>query len=572
MNRSELHERIGRRDHLVLSAEQAAQQLHEQSRKALAAGDLAAVGELLDRHQTQLSTLTENLRIYQAELRAQADELVESQARAQSAAARFSTLFSELPVAVLLVSDDGRVTDHNRQAARLFELRLPHASPRFLHRLVAGEDFRTRVWPSLAKGQLGQIDHVGFQGEAGRRFRGELHVTRLPGAGAPGDLICAVVDRTEELAALQALRRAHESLRTSDAFLDESARLARIGGWEMLTRPRRWHASEPLRRVLDCPDEMPLSYEAVLALCDEADRRRLDDAIERTLADGTPFELQLGMNTVPGRAMRVLALGRRETGGDGQPRVVGVMQDVSERMQALAAREAAESASRAKSLFLSRVSHELRTPLNAVIGFAQLMRHDADHGDLTVKPQRVQLIESSGRHLLALIDELLDVARIESGRLQLDLAPVPLLPMLLECRQMMLPQAAAEQLTLGEWPELPAGLTVQVDPKRLREVLLNLMSNAVKYHRPGGRIELRATVEPARVCLEVADDGPGIAADRMSQLFQPFNRLGAERTTIQGTGMGLYLCRLLVELMGGRIEIDSHEGQGTTARVQLPRA
>ena len=213
MNRSELHDRIERRDHLVECAEHVAQQLHAQSRQTLEAGDLPALRSLLDRHETQLATLSENLRIYQAELRAQADELVDSQSRAQSSAARFGALFTELPVAVLLVSDDGRVLDHNEQAARLFELRARRSEPRFLHRLVTGDDFQWRLWPSLVDGRTRRVDPVAFVGEAGRRFTGELHATRLPEAGSePACVICAIVDRTEELAALQALRRAHESL------------------------------------------------------------------------------------------------------------------------------------------------------------------------------------------------------------------------------------------------------------------------------------------------------------------------------------------------------------------------
>ena len=571
MTRSALHERIDRRDHLVVVAEQATQSLRDHARQALQAGDLAGLRSLIERHETQLSTLTENLRIYQAELRAQADELADSQNQAQSTAARFGALFAGLPVAVLLVSPDGCLVDHNRAAEQLFNLTAAHSSPRFLHRLMMAADFQQRVWPGLSDGRTSRLDGVAFIAEGGRRFFGELHVARLPASGDGREhLACAVIDRTDELASLQALRRAHEALRTSDAFLSDTAHLARIGGWELRTRPRQWLATEPLHRVFDVPPGETLTFEMMLSLCDTADRRRLEAAIEAALDDGRRFELEIGFHTRSGRPMRALALGHGDRSDDGAPRAVGVLQDISEQVHAAAAREAAETASRAKSDFLSRVSHELRTPLNAVIGFAQIMRMDVAHGDLTVKPRRVEMIEAAGRHLLTLIDELLELSRIESGRVTVETESVLLAPLLLDCLQMVAPQADADGVVLGALPPL-AGCSVAADPKRLKQVLLNLLSNAIKYHRPqGGRVDIQVLEDGDRTHIDVVDDGVGIAAERLPELFQPFNRLGAERTTVQGTGMGLYLSRALTELMQGLLSVDSVQGRGTRARISLP--
>jgi PAS domain S-box-containing protein len=239
---------------------------------------------------------------------------------------------------------------------------------------------------------------------------------------------------------------------------------------------------------------------------------------------------------------------------------------VAERTAALAeATAAAQRANDAKSDFLSHVSHELRTPLNAIIGFAQLLALPDVELARDKQVTYARNIQQAGEHLLAVIGELLNFAQIEAGKLQLDMQPVALAPVLAECEQMIRPQAEARQLQLCFAPVDPS-LQVHADRTRLKQVLLNLLSNAVKYNRPGGAVELTIDPRAGTVRLAVQDTGPGLSADQQAQLFQPFNRLGRPG---EGTGLGLVVTHRLVEAMGGRLGLDSQPGAGSRFWVEL---
>ncbi len=237
-----------------------------------------------------------------------------------------------------------------------------------------------------------------------------------------------------------------------------------------------------------------------------------------------------------------------------------------------AARDAADGASRAKTAFLSRMSHELRTPLNAILGFSQLMRMEAEHGDLVLKPHRVTLIESAARHLLDLVNEVMDVTRIEAGQMDIRLVRCDLRSIVNESLPMVQGQAAALRVTLAN--TLAAGPPVWVHGDRLglKELLINLLSNAVKFNHDGGRVDISAHTVPDGIELRVADTGRGLDAKQVQNLFQPFNRLGAESLGIEGSGMGLFVCHRFVELMGGELRVTSQPGVGTTvvARLNAP--
>ncbi len=267
----------------------------------------------------------------------------------------------------------------------------------------------------------------------------------------------------------------------------------------------------------------------------------------------------------------------------------GIMHDVSVRVEAeqqvraaLAqaeqalteaqrAQDQAERASRAKSEFLSRMSHELRTPLNAILGFGQLLEFAELAGE---DAENVEQILRAGRHLLDLINEVLDVVRVESGALSLSLEPVEVGDVLAESVDLVRTAAAARQITVRT-PDRLNGARVVADRQRLKQVLVNLLSNAVKYNRDGGSIEVRWAASPAdaeRLRLTVADTGRGIPADRLDAVFTPFDRLGAENTEIEGTGVGLSLTRTLVEAQDGTIGVMSEVAQGSTFWVELPAA
>lgn len=255
-------------------------------------------------------------------------------------------------------------------------------------------------------------------------------------------------------------------------------------------------------------------------------------------------------------------------------RVVVTFIDITARKNAAqwrAEKDASELASRSKSQFLSRVSHELRTPLNAILGFGQLMQFDASVQSSPKTRERVGYIMSAGRHLLALVNDILDLTRAEVGALGVTDEPVDVARLAVECATLVAPQADACGIAIDTIGTGDARWT-RTDPSRLRQVLMNLLSNAVKYNRATGRVVLRLTADERHLRLDVEDSGPGLSRQQLDSLFQPFNRLGAERTTAEGTGIGLVISKLLVQALGGELTVSSQVGKGSTFSVVLPRA
>jgi PAS domain S-box-containing protein len=226
--------------------------------------------------------------------------------------------------------------------------------------------------------------------------------------------------------------------------------------------------------------------------------------------------------------------------------------------------EASEAANRLKGEFISRASHEMRTPLNAVLGFAQLLQAQAELDPAKTKTYASHIAQS-GQHLLAMVNDLLDLQRAAGGQLTLQMAPLDAAQAVREVLRMLAPMAAEQQVSFE--PDLAPGLGVLADATRLRQVLLNLGSNAIKYNRPGGKVRWRvvSAADPARVRIEVIDDGIGMTPDQLARLFQPFERLGREGSPIPGAGLGLVIVRSLVEQMGGTIELTSTPREGTKA-------
>jgi PAS domain S-box-containing protein len=274
------------------------------------------------------------------------------------------------------------------------------------------------------------------------------------------------------------------------------------------------------------------------------------------------------------RQLRVNASALRDARGQ-VVRLVGVLEDVTEHLRLEASEQAlhrAESANRAKSEFLSRMSHELRTPLNAINGFGQLLEMDRQPALAEHQVAWTQQILRAGWHLLEMINETLDLARIEAGTVHLNLVPLDLAAMVAASRAMVATAAAQQGIRFSEDLTLDAP-AVLGDATRLKQVLTNLLSNAVKYNRAQGQVLISSRLADGQtVEIEVADTGLGMTEAQLAQLFQPYNRLGREGSGIEGTGIGLVISRRLAELMGGSLAVQSQAGAGSAFTLRLPVA
>ena len=296
------------------------------------------------------------------------------------------------------------------------------------------------------------------------------------------------------------------------------------------------------------------------ALAAAAAAGSIEDEGWRVRQDGSRFWANVTITVVRGDDGSVLGFAK-------------VTRDMTERRDAAhrlaEANEALLGANNAKNEFLSRMSHELRTPLNAILGFAQLLELDDLRADQ--RDSLVQIVRA-GKHLLDLINEVLDISRIETGHLALSIEPVAVGDVIGEALNLVRPMAASRRIYVPDGPPGSADLFVVADHQRLKQVLLNLLANAVKYNHDGGTIAIACEAIPdGRVRVSVSDFGPGIASDKIGLLFKPFERLGAEQSNVEGTGLGLALARRLVEAMGGTIDVESAPGHGSTFAIVLPQ-
>ncbi len=305
------------------------------------------------------------------------------------------------------------------------------------------------------------------------------------------------------------------------------------------------------------------------------DGKRYDQTLIEHAALEEPFDIEYRLRAKDGSWRWIRSRGQAYVDDvDGSSTILtGTNMDITELKRAEEyvnkAKEEAEAANQAKSDFLSSMSHELRTPLNAIMGFAQIFELD-----LTINSEQlsnIQEILSAGHHLVELVGDVLDLAKIEGGQLRLSLGPVFPLRVLNECVILLKSQYEKRNLLLEiEWNGLEAQM-ILADSVRLKQVLLNLMGNAGKYNKVAGHIRVECTlVDDTRMRICVADTGLGIPAQLQSQLFQSFNRLGAEHSGIEGTGIGLVITKQLVEQMGGSIGFSSRENEGSQFWVEFP--
>ena len=309
---------------------------------------------------------------------------------------------------------------------------------------------------------------------------------------------------------------------------------------------------------------------SVLEFVHYNDQAVVKAGIRRTFEEGQATAARFRVRHGDGHWVTVESRGRALDNGDEPPVIaVFITRDISESValeHALEiARSEAERHDAAKSEFMSRMSHELRTPLNSVIGFSQLLQMESNDPDVL---RMLGHINNSGQHLLNLINEILDISRIESGRVIVTLRAVSLDDLVRDCLGIITLQAKQRDIHL-DVGEITDAL-VRADQQRLRQVILNLLSNAIKYNRPGGRVKVSTRIVEDMVRISVSDTGLGIGPEMVERLFIPFDRLNVEATGIEGTGLGLALSKNLTEAMGGTLTFDSTPGKGSIFTVQLP--
>ncbi len=394
---------------------------------------------------------------------------------------------------------------------------------------------------------------------------------------------------TEGLTSLLILR----DMRESERKLVEAQRLAHTGNWELDLIDNTLAWSDEIYRIFEIDkNKFGASYEAFLDAIHPDDRAMVNTAYTESLENKQPYNIVHRLLMKGGRIKYVNE--RCETFYDavGKPvRSVGTVQDITEQKlredelrryrdhleetvqqrteELRLARDAAETANKAKSVFLANMSHELRTPLNAILGFSQMMQQDP-HLNAN-QHETLDIINNSGEHLLKLINDVLEIAKIEAGKLQLDIATFDLQGLVREVSDMMRLRAEQKglQLELDQSSEFPR--YIKGDEARLRQILVNLVSNAVKF-TDEGIVTIRLSIKNnARhhLVIEIKDTGPGISKEDQQRLFKPFVQLPEGKTHI-GSGLGLSIVHQFVQLMKGTISVDSTPGKGSLFRVELP--
>jgi len=381
------------------------------------------------------------------------------------------------------------------------------------------------------------------------------------------------------IGSVQLARRADASAHARDALWHRLTDLLPAVIFQFRRDARGWDsvpfATEGMRRLYGlAPEDVHADGHAMFLRVHEADRPRLLTSIAESARRLEPWRIEFRVQAPDGELRWHEGHALPERDAEGGTLWHGYIVDITERKRyddALVSAEAAQRANQAKTEFLSRMSHELRTPLNAVLGFAQLLQMDATQVMSEMQRTRIAHIERAGAHLLAMINDVLDLSRIEAGTMPLSPEPLAVSTLLDDALALVTGQAQAAGITLMP-PTATPQLLVRADRVRLRQVLVNLLSNAIKYNRPGGLVHLHAQRDGPEVLLSVSDTGVGLAPEQMAHLWEPFNRLGAERTTVEGTGIGLALSQRMVQMMDGRLDAQSQPERGSTFTVRLPAA
>jgi PAS domain S-box-containing protein len=516
--------------------------------------------------------------VLQTELEIQNEELRRAQFALEESRDRYVDLYEFAPIGYLTLTREGMIAEVNLTGASLLGMeRKKLLNRRFVSFVSAGDSDRWHIhYQNVLKRVGRKVCELMIRRSDDTFFHAQLDCQRTKSADASMMRI-ALTDITERIQIQEQLRRDDASLRLMVESLTDCAIVmldttGHVENWNIAAQringyseaeiigqhfsrfyPREDIDSGKPQRVLD----------AVIA------KGRHEDEGWRVRKDGSTFWADVVITTM-----------RSEDGS--LCGFVKLTRDVTERrhleqmlteknVELERTRAVAEKANLAKSDFISSMSHELRTPLNAILGFAQLLEGSLQP-PTAIQSIRLQQIVKAGWYLMELINEILDLAVIESGKLTLSPEPLSLAKVMLECHAMIEPLAQKHDVKLT-FPEFDIPYFVRADRIRLKQVLINLLSNAIKYNREHGTVEVKcAESTSGRIRISIKDNGVGLPPEKLAQLFQPFNRLGQENGSEEGTGIGLVVTKRLVDLMEGTISVESIVGEGSEFRIELMQA
>jgi PAS domain S-box-containing protein len=551
--------------------------------------ELAAQNEALQQQAVELEMQAAQLQEQAAELEAQAEDLQVSNAALGATETRFRSLFQSLTQGVVYQDVDGRITDANPAAERVLGLSLAQLrgvadAPDWRATDASGEPLAADQFPArraLATGEvlLGEriAIHNPVLGEQ-RWLSVDAVPERRPGEARPFRVYSLFSDVTDEVRAAEMrlrLAEAERAARQQMARVFEQAPVA----ISVTHGPAHVYeqANAAMRRLAGDRDLVGRTPREALADLDP----RMHDRYEQVFATGEAFvgvEMPVSLPRDAELAEAYVNLVhqplRDATGAVSG--IVTVATDVTDQVLARRAieraRASAEEANLAKSQFLRTVSHELRTPLNAISGYADLVLMEL-RGPVTAEQRAdVERIKRASQHLLGLINDILSFAKLEAGQVELDVGHVDVPHTLGEVEALVAPQLSTKGLRYRSDMRVP-GLAVRADPERLRQILLNLLGNAIKFTHEGGHIAVACDADASRVVIHVRDTGVGIPREALERIFDPFVQVGRDlRAPSDGVGLGLAISRDLARRMGGDLTADSRVGEGSTFTLLLPRA
>ncbi len=508
-----------------------------------------------------------DLQVHQIELEMQNEELRDAQVALDFERARYFDLYDLAPVGYCTISEQGLIKQANLTVASLLGTTRSELFKQRWTRFIQKEDadlYYLHRKKLLESGEP-QSCELRMVKKDGMQFWGHWAATVAHDSNGELELRAVLSDITERKLAEAALRETERNYRAlADASLEIPYRMS-----------ADWSTLLPLDgRELFANSDRPLADWAWMDYHLPRDEHaRIRQTVSEAIAHKKLFEMEHRVLRPDGstawvrsRAVPIL------DDNEGLVEWFGAASDITERkrieQELIKTTAVADKANRAKSEFLSSMSHELRTPLNAILGFAQLIEAGSPPPTPTQK-RNVDYILKAGWYLLALVNEILDLAVIESGTHSLSMEAVSLDEVMRECQAMLEPQARTRGIRMS-FPRFDAPCHINADRKRVKQVLSNLLSNAIKYNRPDGSVIVDWVPGTAgRIRISVADAGDGLSAGKLAQLFQPFNRLGKETGAEQGTGIGLVVSKRVVEMMGGTIGVQSTVGKGSVFWFEL---